>query len=652
MVPTVGTTVAISGRVKKPGIYEMPEGAEEMTLAELLELAGGPLRPKGNRFSVIAFDEDGRERISDRQDLNAAVGDGEIVVVARGQDVQLGGVELAGHVRVPGRRSLSAAPSMRALLGDADSLDENPYLLFAALETTDPVTRARRLFPVSLQRILAGEQDFRLRDNDTLIVLGNDDVRFLSSERVQNTILLREVLDRDRRDRNRADAAGESAPSAIDTRTDARSSRLGPNLLSRLGIGTGESQSDFSARQALIEGVVAEELDSCGGIAALEALVVESRPGRFANAVRAFGLDTGETESVDRPCPRAFQDFPDLLPFVLEHVAAVNGEVRVPGVYPIIAGTPLSHLVAVSGGTTLDADLTALEISRYSPDRSRGEAVTSRSLVDLGEQDMNTIQLGPGDVVRFNQVFSDRDTGPVFISGEVARPGFYQIRRGERLSEVIARAGGVTPQAYPFGAVFTRERVRRAQEVGFRRAARELNSALALAAANRDVDPTGLLALFELTSELSDAEAVGRVVIEADPTVLQVRPELDTVLEPADRLFMPKRPNSVLVIGDVLSPGALQFVAGTNVDDYIRQAGGFQRSADEDRIFVVFPNGAAQPVSVSVWNYSPIQVPPGSTIVVPKDPAPLHLFQLTRDVAQVAAQLAVTAASLAVIGNN
>ena len=126
IVPVIGPTVAVSGQVKRPGIYEMPEGAKQVILAELVDLAGGTVRPKGNRFSLIAFDDDGRERISDREDTGTAVMDGEIVIVNRGHDIQLGTVELVGHVRVPGRRPLSAAPSMRALIGDAASLAENP----------------------------------------------------------------------------------------------------------------------------------------------------------------------------------------------------------------------------------------------------------------------------------------------------------------------------------------------------------------------------------------------------------------------------------------------------------------------------------------------------------------------------------------------
>ena len=193
--------------------------------------------------------------------------------------------------------------------------------------------------------------------------------------------------------------------------------------------------------------------------------------------------------------------------------------------------------------------------------------------------------------------------------------------------------------------------MKRAEREGFIRAARELNAAAALASTRQNVNPQALLALQEITRSIASAEPLGRIVMESDPTVLQVRPEFDLVLEPGDTLFMPKRPNSVLVIGDVLNPGALQFVPGARPDSYIGQTGGFQKSADRDRVFLVYPNGVAQPLSTSVWSYNPVQIPPGSTIVVPKNPAPLDLLAFARDVTSVLSQIAVTAASLAVINN-
>ena len=168
----------------------------------------------------------------------------------------------------------------------------------------------------------------------------------------------------------------------------------------------------------------------------------------------------------------------------------------------------------------------------------------------------------------------------------------------------------------------------------------------------RNVNPQTVLALQGYANQLDSVDSIGRIVTETDPTVLQVRPELDSVLEPGDRLYMPKRPNFVTVVGDVLNPGAQQFISGTTADEYIQQAGGFQRSADEARIFVVYPNGRAEQLAINIWNYKAVQLPPGSSLVVPKDPAPADIFTLVREGSSLIGQLAVTAASLAVISRD
>ena len=161
-----------------------------------------------------------------------------------------------------------------------------------------------------------------------------------------------------------------------------------------------------------------------------------------------------------------------------------------------------------------------------------------------------------------------------------------------------------------------------------------------------------MLAVRELANTIRQTEAIGRVVVEADPTVLQVKAQLDTVLEAGDRLVMPKRPNHVTVSGEVLSPGAIQFRAGNTVDKYIEAAGGVSRVSDDGRTFVVFPNGEAKPVSVSSWNFTSVQIPPGSTIVVPRDPKPFDTMAFTISIADILSKLAITAASVAVIGRD
>ena len=657
VVPTIGATVAIGGHTKRPGIYELPEGVKSTSLNELLELAGGSVRPSGNIYSLASFDELGRELIIDHFATNAQVDDGDLIQVRLKQNVQLNTVELLGHVQTEGQRSLTTVETISALIGDGQGLKDNPYLLFAVLETTDPSTRARRLFPVNLQSIILGSQDYALRDQDRLIVLGANDIQYLMSNDVQQVLQFGQAV----QDVEESGTPSQKSTDGVGSGKTAADQEPGnpvQQVLTKLGLAqprvTKSSARNESSTEPIEKPSASRKAGefACRGLQTLAIIVSTTRSGRFANASRAIGIGGASPLINPLPCPPIFNVFPALLPFLLEHVVAVDGEVRYPGAYPVIDGTPLASLVATVGGVTHDADLENLELTRFSGDITSGISSGVRQVIDIAAQGFEQVSINIGDVIRFNRKFTDRDAGPVLLSGEFIRPGLFDIRRGERLSEVIERAGGLTAQAYPYGAVFTRERVKRAEKAGFQRAIRELNSAATFAAAKKGIDPSAVIALQEITRDISSVEAVGRVVIEADPTVLQVRPEFDTVLEPGDKIFIPKRPNSVLVTGDLLNPGALQFISGQRADEYIRQAGGFQLSADQDRVFVVYPNGVAQPVSVSVWNYNPSQVPPGSTIVVPKDPAPLDIFTFAKDIGALVSQLAITAASLAVIGDN
>lgn len=649
VVPLIGITVAITGRVLRPAIYELAEGQKTIPVSEVLKFAGGTIRPQGNIIRRLSFDAGGRESSTENANLNVMASGGDIILVARREDFQLGVVELSGHIRTPGKRALASTPTIRSLVQDRRVFRDNPYLLFAVLETTDPTTLARRHFPINLQRILSAEEDFALRENDRLIVFSQADIRFLTSLDVREIISGKsdELVANAPPPRDSAAGALEKADGGTISkpRIVASNTKLTRDIIRGLAV-QGLISDKVEVLEKIEQDLVREQGLGCRGLQTLSKVVLISGAGRFRNVGQEFSYGNQNQVPDRHVCPRVFDEIPELLPFVLEHLVTVSGEVRLPGAYPVTPNTPLSSIVAVVGGLTRNVDLSIVEISKYTDNR------TTRQLVNIGRTSMQTIVVNPGDIAKFNTRFTDRDSGSVFLSGEFLRSGNYDIKRGEKLSEVIARAGGLTRQAFPYGAIFTRERVKIAQKQGFQRAARELKSAAMFSAGAKGAGATSVLALDKITEDIKNAVALGRVVIESDPTVLQVRPELDSVLEPGDRVFMPKRPNSIMIIGDVLNPGALQFIAGTRVDSYVQQAGGLQKSADEDRMFLVYPNGVAQPVSVSAWNYNPIQVPPGSTIVVPKDPAPLDLFAFARDITSLLSQMAITAASLAVIGNN
>ena len=339
-----------------------------------------------------------------------------------------------------------------------------------------------------------------------------------------------------------------------------------------------------------------------------------------------------------------------LLAFVLDYVVAVDGEVLIPGIYPIASETSVTNLARIAGGPTREADLSKVEISRVNVSRTKGKSAYQRSMHTMGRGagSAAAAMIGPGDSVSISPVFTQRENGPVLLSGEFRYPGLYRIRRGERLSQIVARAGGLTEQAYPFGAVFLRQSARRAQKIAFERATEQLQITLSTQTA-KAASGSVITAGESLIKRLKDAEPIGRVVIEADPTVLEARPQFDIVVEPGDRLVMPRRPTTVHVSGAVLNPGSMQFASNLRADDYIELAGGFAESADDDRLFVIYPNGKARRLQVSMWNYEPVNIPPGSTIVVPRDPRPFELGAFLTEAAEIVSKLALTAALVAVV---
>jgi hypothetical protein len=76
--------------------------------------------------------------------------------------------------------------------------------------------------------------------------------------------------------------------------------------------------------------------------------------------------------------------------------------------------------------------------------------------------------------------------------------------------------------------------------------------------------------------------------------------------------------------------------------DYIHEAGGLTYHADNSRAFILLPDGSAQPLQISAWNHKATFVPPGSTIVVPRDPKPFDFMTSARDFTQILSNLAIT----------
>ena len=347
----------------------------------------------------------------------------------------------------------------------------------------------------------------------------------------------------------------------------------------------------------------------------------------------------------------------DLKRTASDNLVWVMNEVRVPGPYLSAFGSTVEDMIKSAGGLQQDADMSNIEITSTAINRETGATHTTRQSVSAVNGQLQLVSIRPMDVVRVRAVYTDRDQGTVSVAGEVRFPGVFDITRDERLSSLLQRAGGLSEIAYPYGAIFTRKEAALNEKAGYERTARELESEVPILLAKSsgtDASQTSVgIYLSSLAKNLRDTPVLGRVVITADPTVLAIKPELDFVLEPGDTLFIPKRPSDVTVTGEVLNAGSFQYRAGLTYKDYIRLAGGSTQASDDDRTFVVMPDGSATPIS-SDWLsfHGSSNIPPGSTIVVPRDISPFNWSQFLKDSTQIISQLAVTAASFAVLGRN
>lgn len=671
IVPVIGDTVAIAGNVARPGIYEIRKGT---SVAALLDYAGGALRPRGNQIAISRIAPDGAEVFVRSAALASSLIPGDAVQLTGGSAGGASGrVLLRGYVANPGARSLGGAPTVRDLLGEVRDLRSGTYLPMAVLIRRDPATASRQFEPVNLVSALTGTPGVPLRSDDRLYVFSRSDIDFLNRTPVRRIVLgqpntLIECRALDRLEALVADT--QSTRFSAITRGSFIVGHSGRSDLAAVGgIGAtrrydedSRDRATMSSRSAALRATNAADDPATAALREQDDLRVARAEARQRELDRQRDADADpradpatlreSARGVDdtQDCPAVFEEEPELLPVLIENSVSVGGAVRRPGAYPIAGSVTARDLAAAAEGVLGGGQNMTLDVTRSEGDASTQERIAA----DRAGMALASTRVQAGDDLRFNAAQPQAEAGGVLLTGEFARPGLYAIRKGETLSQLIARAGGLGPLAYPYGTVFTRRSVKELQQEGFRRTGRELTSAL-LAVSSRKSGQGGgdtLVAAQGLIEQLSTAEAPGRVVVEADPRVLGVRPDLDTVLESGDAVYVPKRPNFVLALGDVNNPGALQFISGKTVSDYVGQSGGTQRTADSRRIFVVLPNGTSQPLRNGRWAHNPDPrgvVPPGSTIIVPKNIDPLYTLDVARDVAGIAGSFLTSIATLAIL---
>ena len=284
----------------------------------------------------------------------------------------------------------------------------------------------------------------------------------------------------------------------------------------------------------------------------------------------------------------------------------INGYVQNPGVFPYSENTTVEDLILLAGGLMDGASYSRVDVARRvsdaygtMPKDTVGEtfsfALKDGLALDGGEK----FVLKPYDVVSVRRSPSFREQKFVRIEGEVAFPGEYVLlTEGERVSELVLRAGGATKHAYLHGATLVREMTEEERSMQLAKI-RMANSG-----ATRDT-----LDLAQLN--IGSTYSVG---FELDKAVEKPGSEYDLILRAGDRIYVPEELSTVRISGAVMYPNTAVHVPGKGLSYYIDAAGGFGARARRNRAYIVYMNGRVQRAGAGA------KIEPGCEIIVPQRP--------------------------------
>lgn len=356
----------------------------------------------------------------------------------------------------------------------------------------------------------------------------------------------------------------------------------------------------------------------------------------------------------------------------------VNGEVQRSGEYRLSENMTVRDLVMDAGNLKITAYLKNAEINRTV--RNAEEATSFPITINL-EQAMqgnpqHNLMLLPLDELTVRKIpnWTEETERYVSLQGEFRFPGVYPIYKGEKISAVIERAGGITGKAYLAGAKFTRQTVQEEQQKRLDEVIARSEQALAqkqgelasLAASKEELESTkaSLEGLQKGLEKLKGVKAEGRIVIRFASIEKLKGSANDLELMGGDTLVLPRTPSSVNIMGQVYNPATILHTEGKKTAYYLNKAGGPTRDAEEDEMYVIKADGSVSSRQQSSFGFSwdgeseswkmgsflAKPLGPGDTLVVPQKLERTAWMREIKDITTILAQVALTAGVLIAAG--
>jgi protein involved in polysaccharide export with SLBB domain len=321
---------------------------------------------------------------------------------------------------------------------------------------------------------------------------------------------------------------------------------------------------------------------------------------------------------------------------------AITGNVKRPGIYELKGRYDLNNVVALAGGVLSGTDDMKVLVRRI-------EGGERKTVYDVTAEELNLETSTPPalknrDIVRISSfdetseaaahemsetgdslpkkrttasgqdVVSGDQQKYVTLTGEFKLPGRYPIQKGEKLSDVIRRAGGYTTDAYLRGAYFTRESVRQIQQQRLVHLAERIKSELFPPGSTKIPEGADAERVKVLEDEarlkkcfvdyLHSLKANGRLTVRLAHLRLLKGSTHDIEVEHGDKIHLPQNSNIVNVVGAVMAERPHIYESSWQYLDYVFASAGYSQSADESDTFAIKVDGSTVmlPRGFVEWN--------------------------------------------------
>jgi protein involved in polysaccharide export with SLBB domain len=558
--------VNMVGQLTRPGTYTLPS---LVTAFDALYAAGGP--GDNGTFRQIAIIRNGRVlRTLDVYDFltkgdqkgNIGLKDGDIIQVPSYRTR----VELAGEVKIPGLFEVLPGESLNDVLGFAGGFTDQAYT--ARIKVSQISDQQRKLTDVI-------ENDYKSQTP----LRGDKYVIDRIIDRYENRVWITGAV-----------------------------FRPGPYELQK-----GMTLSQLIANSAGLK----EDAFGRGSITRLNADNTKALIPFDSKSIVSKSIADIVLQREDSVHIASLFDLRD------KYKVTIKGEVRKPGTFNYADSMTVEDMIIRAGGFSEGASPKRIEVSRRinNSDPSSTSSLVAQVFsvnadAQLTKGEAN-FRLKPFDIVSVYGLPGYEKQRTIKVVGEVLYPGYYTIqKKNEKISEIIARAGGLSASADVEGGTLKRSNIAilgvDKNKVDTAQLERErLNRLNRLKESYKESEP-------------GDTVTLRNNYVGIDLKKILEKPgnSIDLLVEDGDEIRVPKQQQIVRVNGEVLYPSAVVYSGNKSFKDYVLNAGGFSPQALKKGAYVVYPNGTVRGTRKFLFFNSHPSVRPGSEIYVPKRPPP------------------------------